>query len=62
MVVNKVPDAVIHQELRNLLALNAREIMTRGKGKKRDKQTIVMEKIFHGSAGYSSVLDHMMEG
>ena len=57
----KVPDAVI-QELRNTLAVNAREILIQGSTKKRDKQSVMMEKIYHGSAGYSSVLDHMMEG
>lgn len=61
MVVNKVPDAVI-QELRNILSLNCREILMQGKGKKKDKQALTMEKIFHGSAGYASVLKHMIEG
>ena len=58
----KPPDALI-QELRNMLALHAREMLmeTKADGAKTDKQCVIMEKVFHGSEQYYSVLDAMCE-
>ena len=58
-----LPDA-LSQELRNLLALHCREVLmsTKADGLKKEAQALVLEKVFHGSAGYSSVLDSLMEG
>ena len=60
---SNVPDA-LQQELRNLVALHCREVLmsTKSDGLKKDAQVLVLEKVFHGSAGYSSALDAMLEG
>lgn len=62
MSAKALPDALL-QELRCLLALHARDILMESKadGEKTDGQMAVMEKVYHGSNGFASVLDAMME-
>ena len=52
----RLPDALV-QELRNLLALNAREVLAQSKadGAKASKQVEFLEKVYHGSATWVSV-------
>ena len=54
----------VMQEIRNLLAIHCREIVMVDKadGETSDGQKVLCEKVFHASAGYSSVLDLFMKG
>ena len=46
------------------MALHSRDILMSSKadGIKSEGQMVLMEKVFHGSSGFSSVIDAMMEG
>ena len=63
MVKLLIPDAIT-QELRNLIAVVCRELVFTKKfhGATTTSQIDLMEKAFHGSAGYASVLDEVLEG
>lgn len=64
MVKLNIPDSLL-QELRATAAVVCREIVFTRKeadGATTNRQNIVMEKAFHGSEGYASVLDEMMDG
>ena len=55
-----IPDALL-QEAKALLALHARDMVLQRKEMKEAGQLLMMEKVFHGSSGYGSVIDAMME-
>jgi hypothetical protein len=52
------------QEMRNLLAVICREtcMTDRASGEQVSVQQTLHEKVFHGSAGYASILTNFMEG
>ena len=58
-----LPYAIV-QEIRNLLAIHCRELVMSGKsdGEGTEGQYHLCEKVFHGSDGYSSVLDTFLDG
>lgn len=58
-----ISDGIL-QELRNVLALHCRDVLmsTKSDGLKSEAQANLLQKIFHGSAGYSSVLDALLQG
>jgi hypothetical protein len=55
---------VVKQEIRNLLAIHCRDNVMGEKsdGETTEGQNTLCEKVFHGSEGYSSVLDQFMDG
>ena len=55
-----IPDAIL-QEAKALMALHAREIVIQKKEMKESGQLLMMEKVFHGSVGFGSVLDAFFE-
>ena len=60
----KAKRQAIIEELRNLCALHAREILmsTKADGEKSEGQCDLMEKVYHGSAGYASSVDALLQG
>ncbi|CAB9530829.1 unknown protein [Seminavis robusta] len=60
---SKFPDYLL-QEVRNLLCTRARDMVFKGRGDGENTagQEAMMSNVFHGSPGYASVLDEMMQG
>jgi hypothetical protein len=52
------------QEIRNLAAVLCREVcmVDKAQGETAAAQQTLIEKVFHGSAGYASVLTNILEG
>ena len=59
----RMPDVMV-QELRALAAVHCREIclVDYAEGSDRTGQESIQEKVFHGSEGYSSVIDQLLGG
>lgn len=62
--MGKVKRQAVVEELKNLAALHAREIVmsTKADGMKTEGQIELMYKVYHGSAGYASTVSTMMDG
>jgi hypothetical protein len=60
---NVLPDRIV-QEIRSLVAVQCRDLVMqdKGKGEESRSQKIIMQKVFHGSGGYSSILDALLAG
>jgi hypothetical protein len=59
----KLLPSAIRQDITNLLAIHCREIVMgeKSEGETTDGQHVLIEKVFHGSEGYASVLDMFMK-
>lgn len=55
-----IPLTII-QEVRNLVAIHARELVMAGEDAARVGQAVMQGKVFHGSEGYESVLSQFMK-
>lgn len=60
---SKIPDGLL-QEVKALLAVRCREMCftDRGNGENSAGQEALLEKVFHGSEGYESLLKSFIEG
>ena len=63
MADKKLPEYIL-QELRNLAAVHCREMIfaDRADGEDKEGQIVLLFKVFHGSAGYSSVVNTLIVG
>ncbi|CAB9505600.1 expressed unknown protein [Seminavis robusta] len=63
MAADKLPDALL-QEIRNLVAVECKDVCMKDRagGANSVQQEVFMQKVFHGSAGYASVLDKLTTG